>query len=50
MPAHALYFTVYEKTKSYNVFKGFLTGNTAGHSNTLAYGAAGAVATLIHDA
>ncbi|UMM18104.1 hypothetical protein L5515_014327 [Caenorhabditis briggsae] len=44
MPAHALYFTVYEKMKS------FLTGNTAGHEHTLAYGASGVVATLIHDA
>ncbi|CAI4230996.1 unnamed protein product [Auanema sp. JU1783] len=44
MPAHALYFTVYEK------LKGFLTGNTAGHSNTIAYGVSGVVATLIHDA
>ncbi|CAG8860243.1 Mitoferrin [Caenorhabditis elegans] len=44
MPAHALYFTVYEK------MKGYLTGNSAGHSNTLAYGASGVVATLIHDA
>ena len=44
MPAHALYFTVYEKTK------GFLTGNTAGHANTLAYGVSGVLATLVHDA
>lgn len=44
MPAHALYFTVYEKTKAY------LTGNTRGHSNTLAYGFSGVLATLIHDA
>ncbi|CAL2033071.1 unnamed protein product [Caenorhabditis brenneri] len=44
MPAHALYFTVYEKMKA------FLTGNTAGHEHTLAYGASGVVATLIHDA
>lgn len=44
MPAHALYFTVYEKSKI------FLTGNTAGHSNTLAYGASGVLATLVHDA
>uniref|UniRef100_A0A8R1E134 Mitoferrin n=1 Tax=Caenorhabditis japonica TaxID=281687 RepID=A0A8R1E134_CAEJA len=44
MPAHALYFTVYEK------LKGFLTGNMAGHEHTLAYGASGIVATLIHDA
>ncbi|WKX95882.1 hypothetical protein Q1695_012384 [Nippostrongylus brasiliensis] len=44
MPAHALYFTVYEKTK------GFLTGNTTGHANTVAYGAAGVMATLVHDA
>ncbi|KAK6734397.1 hypothetical protein RB195_017902 [Necator americanus] len=44
MPAHALYFTVYEKSK------GFLTGNTAGHANTAAYGASGVLATLVHDA
>ncbi|KAK6059706.1 putative mitoferrin-1 [Cooperia oncophora] len=44
VPAHALYFAVYEKTK------GYLTGNTAGMSNMLSYGAAGAVATLVHDA
>ncbi|EYC16086.1 hypothetical protein Y032_0035g3142 [Ancylostoma ceylanicum] len=44
MPAHALYFTVYEKSK------GFFTGNTVGHANTLAYGAAGVLATLVHDA
>ncbi|KAE9416825.1 hypothetical protein Angca_004038, partial [Angiostrongylus cantonensis] len=44
LPAHALYFTTYEKTKK------FLTGNTAGHANTLSYGAAGTLATLVHDA
>ncbi|CAI5440834.1 unnamed protein product [Caenorhabditis angaria] len=44
MPAHALYFTVYEK------MKGFLTNNSVGHANTLAYGASGVVATLVHDA
>jgi len=44
VPAHALYFTVYEKSKQ------FLTGNTAGHSNSLAYGFAGIMATLCHDA
>uniref|UniRef100_A0A1I7ZFZ7 Mitochondrial carrier protein n=1 Tax=Steinernema glaseri TaxID=37863 RepID=A0A1I7ZFZ7_9BILA len=44
VPAHALYFTVYEKTK------GFLTNNSTGHANTLAYGASGALATVIHDA
>ncbi|PAV63006.1 hypothetical protein WR25_03897 [Diploscapter pachys] len=44
MPAHALYFTVYEKTKE------FLTGNTAAHSNSLAYAASGVVATMFHDA
>ncbi|GMS86136.1 hypothetical protein PENTCL1PPCAC_8311, partial [Pristionchus entomophagus] len=43
-PAHALYFTVYEKTK------GFLTNNTAGHANSWAYGASAVVSTLIHDA
>ncbi|KJH45826.1 putative mitoferrin-1 [Dictyocaulus viviparus] len=44
LPAHALYYTTYEKMKH------FLTGNTAGHSNTLSYGAAGIMATLVHDA
>ncbi|VDM56725.1 unnamed protein product [Angiostrongylus costaricensis] len=44
LPAHALYFTTYEKTKK------FLTGNTAGHANTLSYGVAGTLATLVHDA
>ncbi|TMS35565.1 hypothetical protein L596_002943 [Steinernema carpocapsae] len=44
LPAHALFFTVYEKTK------GFLTGNTTGHANTVAYGASGVLATLVHDA
>jgi solute carrier family 25 iron transporter 28/37 len=43
MPAHALYFTVYEK------FKNFLTGNTYGHWNTLNYGIAGVFATVLHD-
>uniref|UniRef100_A0A915DRI0 tRNA (guanine(46)-N(7))-methyltransferase n=1 Tax=Ditylenchus dipsaci TaxID=166011 RepID=A0A915DRI0_9BILA len=43
VPAHALYFTAYEKMKS------FLTGDTRGNSNTLSYGLAGAVATTIHD-
>uniref|UniRef100_A0A914D4A8 Mitoferrin-1 n=1 Tax=Acrobeloides nanus TaxID=290746 RepID=A0A914D4A8_9BILA len=43
IPAHALYFTVYEKAK------GFLTGHTFGHNNTLAYGAAGVLATVVHD-
>jgi solute carrier family 25 iron transporter 28/37 len=43
IPAHALYFTVYEK------FKQFFTGNTFGHGNTLAYGASGVFATMIHD-
>ncbi|KAK0395868.1 hypothetical protein QR680_001469 [Steinernema hermaphroditum] len=44
IPAHALYFTVYEKMKA------FLTGNTTGHANTIAYGVSGALATIIHDA
>ncbi|KAJ1373091.1 Mitofusin-1 [Parelaphostrongylus tenuis] len=44
LPAHALYFTTYEKTKK------FLTGNTTGHANTFSYGAAGVLATLVHDA
>lgn len=44
VPAHALYFSVYEKTK------GFLTGNTTGHVNTVAYGLSGIFATIIHDA
>jgi len=43
IPAHALYFTVYEKMKD------FLTGNTRSHSNTLSYGLAGIVATMFHD-
>jgi len=43
MPAHALYFSVYEKVKK------VLTGNTFGHSNTLSYGAAGVCATMVHD-
>uniref|UniRef100_A0A7E4W2H0 Mitoferrin n=1 Tax=Panagrellus redivivus TaxID=6233 RepID=A0A7E4W2H0_PANRE len=43
MPAHALYFSVYEKTKQ------VLTGNTVGHGNTLAYGVSGIVATMCHD-
>ncbi|GMT17053.1 hypothetical protein PFISCL1PPCAC_8350, partial [Pristionchus fissidentatus] len=43
-PAHALYFTVYEKTK------GFLTNNTAGHANSWAYGTSAVISTLIHDA
>ncbi|CAD6197212.1 unnamed protein product [Caenorhabditis auriculariae] len=44
MPAHALYFTVYDKMKE------FLTGNTVGHGNSLSYAASGVFATLIHDA
>ena len=43
MPAHALYFSVYEKMKK------VLTGNTFSHSNTLSYGAAGVCATMVHD-
>ncbi|CAJ0559511.1 unnamed protein product, partial [Mesorhabditis spiculigera] len=43
-PAHALYFTVYEKLRER------FTGGTHGHSNTLSYAAAGVLATLIHDA
>lgn len=43
VPAHALYFTVYEQIKS------FLTGNTHGHWNTLSYGAAGVASTVVHD-
>jgi len=44
VPAHALYFAIYEKTK------GFLTGHTTGHTNTFAYGVSGALATVLHDA
>ncbi|KAL3108481.1 hypothetical protein niasHT_015403 [Heterodera trifolii] len=43
VPAHALYFTVYEK------FKSSLTGNTHGHSNSLSYALAGMAATVVHD-
>ncbi|KAI1715238.1 mitochondrial carrier protein [Ditylenchus destructor] len=43
IPAHALYFTIYEKLKS------ALTGNSTGHSNTLLYGLAGTAATGVHD-
>ncbi|CAD5209604.1 unnamed protein product [Bursaphelenchus okinawaensis] len=43
IPAHALYFSAYEKMRD------FLTGSTRSHSNTLAYGAAGACATVLHD-
>lgn len=30
-------------------FQGYLTGNTTGHGNTLAYGTAGVLATAVHD-
>lgn len=43
IPAHALYFTVYEKLKS------FLTGNKHGHANTFSYALAGVAATVVHD-
>ncbi|CAK5080563.1 unnamed protein product [Meloidogyne enterolobii] len=43
IPAHALYFTFYEKVK------GMLTGNTYGHSNTVSYALAGVAATVVHD-
>ncbi|KAI6241785.1 hypothetical protein M3Y99_00299000 [Aphelenchoides fujianensis] len=43
MPAHALYFSIYEKLKN------FFTGNTYGHSNALSYGLAGICATVAHD-
>uniref|UniRef100_A0A914VE00 Uncharacterized protein n=1 Tax=Plectus sambesii TaxID=2011161 RepID=A0A914VE00_9BILA len=43
-PAHALYFSIYEKTKH------MLTGGKSGHHNSLAYGAAGCIATVVHDA
>ncbi|KAL3090895.1 hypothetical protein niasHS_007270 [Heterodera schachtii] len=43
VPAHALYFTVYEK------FKSSLTGNTHGHSNSFSYALAGMAATVVHD-
>uniref|UniRef100_A0A5S6QM74 Mitoferrin n=1 Tax=Trichuris muris TaxID=70415 RepID=A0A5S6QM74_TRIMR len=42
-PAHAFYFTIYEKVKL------FLTGGRFGH-HPFAYGAAGAMATVVHDA
>ncbi|CDW54539.1 Mito carr domain containing protein [Trichuris trichiura] len=42
-PAHAFYFTIYEKVKF------FLTGGRLGH-HPFAYGAAGAMATVVHDA
>ncbi|KFD55594.1 hypothetical protein M514_03646 [Trichuris suis] len=42
-PAHAFYFTIYEKVKL------FLTGGRLGH-HPFAYGAAGAMATVVHDA
>jgi solute carrier family 25 iron transporter 28/37 len=44
IPAHALYFSVYEKLKT------TLTGGQAGHSNTWAYGLSGGAATVVHDA
>ena len=44
IPAHALYFTVYDRVKLY------LTGGKAAHSKTWAYGLAGVAATLAHDA
>jgi len=43
-PAHALYYTVYEKSKLY------LTGGHSSHSQTLAYGLSGILATFAHDA
>jgi len=43
IPAHALYFTIYEKTKL------FLTGNTRSHWNALSYGVSGIAATVAHD-
>uniref|UniRef100_A0A0M3I5V5 Mitoferrin-1 n=2 Tax=Ascaris TaxID=6251 RepID=A0A0M3I5V5_ASCLU len=43
-PAHAVYFTVYEKTKE------FLTSNTNGIFNGFSYAISGALATLFHDA
>ena len=44
IPAHALYFTIYDRVKLY------LTGGKAAHSKTWAYGLAGVAATLAHDA
>lgn len=44
IPAHALYFTVYDKAKHY------LTGGRLGHNKTWAYGVSGVAATLVHDA
>lgn len=44
IPAHALYFSVYEKLKLH------LTAGRAGHEQTWAYGVAGIAATVVHDA
>lgn len=44
VPAHALYFTVYEKSKL------FLTSSSTGLFSTLGFGLCGAFATIIHDA
>lgn len=43
-PAHALYFTIYEKSKYY------LTNEKNGILNTVGYGLSGIMATIVHDA
>jgi len=43
-PAHALYFSVYERIKE------LLVSRTTSHYNHLSYGMAGCIATLFHDA
>ncbi|MFH4978022.1 hypothetical protein AB6A40_004731 [Gnathostoma spinigerum] len=43
VPAHALYFSVYEKMKS-------LLTKSPGHSNSFAYALSGTCATIVHDA
>jgi solute carrier family 25 iron transporter 28/37 len=44
LPAHALYFTAYEKLKNFLISK-----NTSGKSNTLCYGLSSVCATVLHD-